>query len=151
MTGNEKWVLYNNMNWKRLCGKRNELPPTTPKASLHPKKVMLCLWWDCKGVLYYELLPENQMINSNKYCSQPDQLKAALHGKNCPELINRKCIIFHEDNVRPHVSLLTRQKLLQFGWEVWFICYIPKTLLHLQISIYFGLYKIVWMEKNFNF
>jgi len=34
--------------------------------------------WDWKGVLYYELLPENQMIHSNKYCSQLDQLKAAL-------------------------------------------------------------------------
>ena len=110
-----------------------------------------CVYGGIARVFSYELLPENQMINSNKYCSQTDQLTAALHGKNCPELINRKCIIFHEYNVRPHVSLLTRQKLLQFGWEVWFICYIPKTLLHLQISIYFGLYKIVWMEKNFNF
>ena len=69
------------------------------------------------GVLYYELLPENQMINSNKYCSQLDQLKAALDEK-CPELVNRKHIIFHQDNARPHVSLMTRQKLLQLGWEV---------------------------------
>ena len=76
VTGNEKWILYNNVEWKRLWGKRNE-PPTTPKASLHPKKVMLCIG-DWKGVLYYELLPENQMINSKKYCSQLDQLKAAL-------------------------------------------------------------------------
>ena len=74
-------------------------------------------WWDWKGVLYYELLPENQTINSNKYCSQLDQLKAALDEKR-PELLNRKCIIFHQDNARPHVSLMTRQKLLQLGWEV---------------------------------
>ena len=75
---------------------------------------MLCIWWDWKGVLYYELLPENQMINSNKYCSQ---LKAALDEKR-PELVNRKHIVFHQDNARPHVSLMTRQKLLQLGWEV---------------------------------
>ena len=78
---------------------------------------MLCIWWDWKGVLYYELLPENQTINSNKYCSQLDQLKAALNEKH-PELVNRKRIIFHQDNSRPHVSLMTRQKLLQLGWEV---------------------------------
>ena len=49
--GDEKWILYNNAEWKRSWGKRNEPPPTTPKASLHPKKVMLCIWWDWKGVL----------------------------------------------------------------------------------------------------
>ena len=77
----------------------------------------MCIWWDWKGVLYFELLLENQTINSNKYCCQLDQLKAALDEK-CPELVNRKCIIFHQDNARPHVSLMTRQKLLQLGWEV---------------------------------
>ena len=115
--GDEKRILYNNVEWKRSWGKLNEPPPTTPKACLHPKKVMLCIWWDWKGVLYYELLPENQTINSNKYCSQLDQLKAALDEKR-PELANRKCIIFHQDNARLHVSLMTRQKLLQLGWGV---------------------------------
>ena len=57
------------------------------------------------------------MINSNKYCPQLDQLKAALDKKH-PELVNRKHIIFHQDNARLHVSLMTRQKLLQLGWEV---------------------------------
>ena len=57
------------------------------------------------------------MINSNKYCSQLDQLKATLDEKR-PELVNRKRIIFHPDNTRTRVSLMTRQKLLQLGWEV---------------------------------
>ncbi|KAL6433628.1 hypothetical protein ACFW04_006611 [Cataglyphis niger] len=30
---------------------RNEPPLATPKAGLHPKKVMLCVW-DWKGILY---------------------------------------------------------------------------------------------------
>ena len=77
----------------------------------------MCVWWDWKGVLYYEILPENQTINSNKYCSQLAQLKAALNKKH-PELVNRKHIIFHLDNARWHVSLMTRQKQLQLGWEV---------------------------------
>ena len=115
MTGNEKWILYNYVEWK--WGQRKEQPPTTPKSSLHLKKVMLCIWWDWKGVLYYELLPENQTINSNKYCSQLDQLKAALNKKR-PELVNRKCIIFHQDSARLRVSSMTGQKLLQLGWEV---------------------------------
>ena len=55
--------------------------------------------------------------NSNRYCSQLDHLKAALDEKH-PELINRKRIISHQDTARWHVSLKTRQKLLQLGWEV---------------------------------
>ena len=55
-------------------------------------------------------------INS-KYCSQLDQLKAALDEKHS-ELVNRKCIIFHRDKTRPHVSLMIMQKLLQLVWEV---------------------------------
>ena len=73
-------------------------------------------------ILYYELLPENQMINSKTYYPQLDQLKSVLKEKY-PELVNRKCIIFHQDYIRPHVSLMNRQKLLQLGWEV--LIYLP--------------------------
>ena len=63
---------------------------------------------------------KSQTINSNKYCSQLDQLKAAVDGK-CPELVNRKCIILH--NARLHVSLMTRQNLFQLDWEI--LIYLP--------------------------
>ena len=79
LMGNERWILYSNVGQKRLWDKWNEPLPTTPKTWLYPKKVMLCQWWDEKGVLYYELLLENQMNNSNKSCFQLDQLKAALN------------------------------------------------------------------------
>ena len=59
VTGDDKWILSNNVERKRSWGKRNEPPPITRKAGLHPKK-MMCIWWDWKGVLYYELFPENQ-------------------------------------------------------------------------------------------
>ena len=91
------------MECKRLWDKQNEPPTTTLKSDLQPKKVMLCIWWDWKRVLYYELLLENQMINSNKYCSQWDHLKAALNEKHL-QLVNRKCLIFHKNNTRWHFS-----------------------------------------------
>ena len=61
--GNEKWILYNNREQSRSWGKWKETPSTTQKAGLHPKKVMLCMWWNWKGVFYYEFLLENQTIN----------------------------------------------------------------------------------------
>ena len=41
VTGDEKWILYNNVEWKRSWDKPSEPPPTTPKAGFHPKKVMV--------------------------------------------------------------------------------------------------------------
>ena len=79
--GDEKWILYNNVEWKWFWGNQNESSPTTPNASLHPKKVMLCIWSGWQGILYYELFLENQTIHSNKYCTRLDQLKAALKQK----------------------------------------------------------------------
>ena len=62
--------------------------------------------------LYYELLLENQTINSHKYCFQ-----LAL-GEQCLELTNWKCINLHVDNAKPHVSLMTRQKSVTAHLEV---------------------------------
>ena len=75
--------------------------------------MLTVLMWDWKGVLYYDLL-ENQIIHSNKYCSQLDQLKEAPVEKH-PELGNKKCIIFHQDNVRPHVFLYGNTTIAWMG------------------------------------
>ncbi|XP_012524787.1 histone-lysine N-methyltransferase SETMAR-like [Monomorium pharaonis] len=34
------------------------------------------------------------------------------------ELANRRGVVFHHDNARPHTSIVTHQKLRQLGWEV---------------------------------
>ena len=47
--GTEKWILSNNVQWKRSQDKQNEPPSTTPKTSTYPKKVTLSLLWDWKG------------------------------------------------------------------------------------------------------
>ncbi|XP_018053785.1 PREDICTED: histone-lysine N-methyltransferase SETMAR-like [Atta colombica] len=91
VTGDEKWIIYNNVERKRSWGKRNEPPLATPKAGLHPKKVMVCVWWDWK-----------------------DELKTAIEQKR-PEITNRKGVVFHQDIARPYVSLITPQKLLELG------------------------------------
>lgn len=65
----------------------------------------------------FELLPRNQTINSDVYCQQLDRLNTAINEKR-PELVHRKGVIFHQDNARPHTSLVTRQKLLELGWEL---------------------------------
>ncbi len=50
-------------------------------------------------------------------CHQLDKLNDSLKQKRL-ELINRKEVMFHQDNARPHTSLVTRQKFLQLGWDI---------------------------------
>ena len=76
---------------------------------------MLSVWWDYKGIVYFE--PPNRTINSVVYIEQLTKLNNAVEEKR-PELTNRKDVVFHHDNARPHTFLVTRQKLLEFGWDV---------------------------------
>ncbi|KAJ0173872.1 hypothetical protein K1T71_011021 [Dendrolimus kikuchii] len=78
---------------------------------------MLCVWWDWKGIIHYELLPPGRTIDSELYCEQLTRLKQKVERKR-PELINRRGVVFHHDNARPHTSLATQQKLREFGFEV---------------------------------
>jgi len=44
---------------------KDSYPQTATKAGLHPKKMMLCIWWDIEGIVYYELLSEKPSIPPN--------------------------------------------------------------------------------------
>jgi len=81
---------------------------------------MFSIWWDWKGVVFFELLPRNVTINSN-VLSTARQIERSNNRKaidKSQELINRKGVVFHHDNARPHTSLMTREKLLKLGWDV---------------------------------
>ena len=117
ITGDEEWVVYDNVVRKRSWSKRDELAQSTLKADIHRKKVMLSVWWDFKGIVYFKSLPRNQTINSNIYCRQRMKLDKEMKEKQ-PELAIRKGDICHQDDARPHTSLVTCKKLLELGWEV---------------------------------
>ncbi|GFV55826.1 histone-lysine N-methyltransferase SETMAR [Trichonephila clavipes] len=61
-------------------------------------------------------LPDNTTIHSEVCCHQLNKLNDALQQKRS-ELINRKGVVFHQDNTRPYTSLVTCQKLLQLEWD----------------------------------
>ena len=78
VTGDEKWIVYNNATRKRSWSKPDEPAQTMSKAHLLQKKVMLSVWWDYKGVIYFEVLPRNQNVNSDLYCQQLMKLDEAI-------------------------------------------------------------------------
>ena len=117
VTGDEKWILYNNIQRKRKWKKAGEGAEPVAKAGLHPMKVLLCVWWDCRGIIHFELLRHGETITADKYCEQLTRLNAAIREKR-PVLANRKGVIFHHDNARPHVAQQTLRKLKELKWEI---------------------------------
>lgn len=71
VTGNEKLIIYDNMR-KRYWDQAAEPQKQTPKLNIHAQKVLL--GGISKGIFYYELLPDNQTINLDVYCSQLEKL-----------------------------------------------------------------------------
>ncbi|KAA5779762.1 hypothetical protein F3H09_32330, partial [Pseudomonas aeruginosa] len=51
---------------------------TVTKLGLTRNKVMLCVWWDWKGIIHYELLPPGRTIDSELYCEQLIRLSKKL-------------------------------------------------------------------------
>ncbi|KAJ0177163.1 hypothetical protein K1T71_007172 [Dendrolimus kikuchii] len=55
ITGDEKWITYAKNVRKRSWSKAGQASQTVAKPGLTRNKVMLCVWWDWKGIIHYEL------------------------------------------------------------------------------------------------
>lgn len=109
VTGDEKWVLYVNHTRKRQWLGSDQKGIATPKNDLHPKKIMLSVWWGIRGIIHWELLPMGCNITADLYCQQLDRVAAKLQGQ-------QDKIYFLHDNARPHIAKSTREKILKLGW-----------------------------------
>ena len=49
----EKWITNDNIVRKRSWSKRGEAAQTVARPGLMPRKVLLCILWDLKGIIYY--------------------------------------------------------------------------------------------------
>jgi len=79
---------------------------------------MLCIWWDQKGLVYYELLKPGDSITGDRYQLQLIRLSRALREKR-PEYEQRHDKVFLHDNVRPHVAKVIKKYLETLKcWDV---------------------------------
>ena len=69
MTGNEKWIYFENLKRKRSW--------VTARPNRYGWKIMLCVWWDQKGVIYYELLKPGETVNTELPTTN-DQFKSSF-------------------------------------------------------------------------
>ncbi|GFV47592.1 histone-lysine N-methyltransferase SETMAR [Trichonephila clavipes] len=120
MEGNKwkiRYILQCFFDKGETASQRGESVQTVAKSELTSRKVILCIWWDWKGIIYYELLPLCQTLNSDIYCQQLECLKLVTEQKEL-ELANRRGVVFHQDNTRPLTSVVTHQKLWELDWKV---------------------------------
>ncbi|GFT18911.1 histone-lysine N-methyltransferase SETMAR [Trichonephila clavipes] len=52
VTGDAKWVTYDNIVRNRSWSKCGEAAQTAAKPGLMSIKALLCIWWDWKGIIY---------------------------------------------------------------------------------------------------
>lgn len=118
VTGDEKWIFFENP--KRATGRVNPggAVPSTSRQDRFGKKTMLCLFWDQKGLVYFELLQPGETVDQTRYQQQLRDLTAALLERR-PEWHQRHegKILLH-DNAPAHRTSTTRALLSELGWEI---------------------------------
>ncbi|GFR64315.1 histone-lysine N-methyltransferase SETMAR [Elysia marginata] len=94
------------MTWKHPSS------PVTKKFKVQRSaaKVIAIVFWDAKGVILLDILPQGQRINAL------DRFRDAVHRKR-PGLL-RRGFVFQHDNATPHSANLTQRWLQRYGWEL---------------------------------
>ena len=75
---------------------------------------MITVFWDARGVLLIEFLPNGETINSACYQATLMKLAVTIRRKR-PHLQN---VILHHDNARPHTAHATNALIAAKGWTV---------------------------------
>jgi histone-lysine N-methyltransferase SETMAR len=71
---------------------KGQLPVPGAKREPFAKQVLLCVWWNYEGLIYYELVPDGRTINAEIYSQQLEKMHTVLLVK-CPALQNRKRVL----------------------------------------------------------
>ena len=91
---------------------------STAKSNIRGKKLILCIWWDQLGVVYYELLKLNETITGVFYRTQLMKLSRAFKEKRARYYSRHDKIILLHDNDRPHVAVPVKTYLETLKWKI---------------------------------
>jgi len=118
VTGDEKWIYFENPKRKRSWLSPGEAAPSTAKPNRFSRKTMLCVWWDQDSVVYHELLKPGETVNTDRYRQQMINLNHALIGKR-PEWARRHGkVILQHDNEPSHTARSVKDTLKTLNWEI---------------------------------
>ncbi|KAM8715776.1 hypothetical protein ACLKA7_002770 [Drosophila subpalustris] len=103
---------------KKSLGLPGHASTSSPRTNIHAAKVMLCIWWDQVGVIYYELLKPSESITGDRYRLQLMRLSQALREKRPQYAERHEKVILQHDNARPHVAKPVKTYLETLKWEI---------------------------------
>ena len=111
------------MHYDNLKGKKSQGPPglaskSKAKPNIHRKKLLLCIWWDQLGAVYYELLKPKETITGTVYRTKLMRLSRALKEKRAHYYSGHDKVILLHDNARPHVAAPVKTYLETLKWEL---------------------------------
>ena len=91
---------------------------SSAKPNIHGTKLMLCIWWDQLGVMYYGLLKPNETITGEVYRRQLRRLSRALREKRLQYADRHEKVILSYDKDWLHVAKPVKTYLETLKWEV---------------------------------
>ena len=119
VTGHEKWIYFENPKHKRSwVTPGDESSTSTARSNRYRRKTMLCVWWDQKGVIYYEFLKPGETVNTERYRQQMINLNQALCEKRLEYQKRQHKVILLHDNAPSHTAKLVKEMIEAFDWEI---------------------------------
>lgn len=117
VTGDEKWIYFRNPKRKKSYVRPGQPAKSTARPDRFGKKAMLCVFWDQRGVIWYDLLKTGETVNGERYKQQLIELNRALLQKR-PEYQKRQHkVIFLDDNAPSHRARPARETVELLNWD----------------------------------
>ncbi|UYV81250.1 hypothetical protein LAZ67_20000473 [Cordylochernes scorpioides] len=113
ITGDEAWVYGYDVETKAQSSQWKLPHVPRPKKARQVRsnvKVLLTVFFDCRGVVHHEFLPQGRTVNKEYYLQVMRNLRKAIRQKR-PDLWKNKNWLLHHDNAPAHTSLLVRDLL----------------------------------------
>ncbi|UYV72043.1 hypothetical protein LAZ67_9001628 [Cordylochernes scorpioides] len=113
ITGDEAWVYGYDVKTKAQSSQWKLPHEPRPKKARQVRsnvKVLLTVFFDCRGVVHHEFVPQGRTVNKEYYLQVMSNLREAIRQKR-PDLWKNKNWLLHHDNAPAHTSLLVRDFL----------------------------------------
>lgn len=119
ITVDETWIHHYTPETKTQSKQwtlKGEPAPKKAKTVPSAGKVMATVFWDSRGVILIDYLEKGKTITGAYYATLLDKLKAEIEEKR-PHLQKKK-ILFHQDNAPSHTSMVAMAKIHELRFEL---------------------------------